>query len=258
MKYNFVFDKDFLGNKTFCLSNMERFIVLAAVVGGHNVALSGYHTERLVSAIKYLRDKNTPFVSVESNIESDELIGTCSEFSNIGLKQGFVTDADGGVLHFSNLDSQDSCVTSWLQTVMSNGWIKLYNSGEVVTLPAKFQLIAENCVNNTTEKYCDIIFRCNKNDQRTLWTLTELQRQVRKTKENHSLNSVIGGKNCDIKDTFGLKLTSTAKDMISEQSIEIDTLRLARTIADIYCHSLTFSSDIEIAKCLQNISAQTL
>ena len=252
MKYNFVFDKDFLGNKTFCLSDMERFIVLAAVVGGHNVALSGYHTERLVSAIKYLRDKDDPFVSVESNIESDELIGSLSDS---GLKQGFVTDADGGVLHFSDLNLQNTGVTSWLQTVMGNGWIKLYNSGEVRTLPAKFQLIAENCVNNTTEKYCDIIFRCNKNDQRTLWTLTELQRQVRKTKENHSLNSVIGGKNCDIKDTFGLKLTSTAKAMVSEQSIEIDTLRLARTIADIYCHSLTFSSDIEIAKNLQNISA---
>lgn len=255
MKYNFVFDKDFLGNKTFCLSNMERFIVLAAVVGGHNVALSGYHTERLVSAIKYLRDKNAPFVSVESNIEYNELIGT---FSDSELKQGFVTDADGGVLHFSDLNSQGTGVISWLQNVMSNGWIKLCNSGDVRTLPAKFQLIAENCVNNTTEKYCDIIFRCNRGDQRTLWTLTELQRQVRKTKVNHSLNSVIGGKNCDIKDTFGLKLTDTAKAMISEQSIEIDTLRLARTIADIYCHSLTFSSDIEIAKNLQNISAQTL
>ena len=252
MKYNFVFDKDFLGNKTFCLSDRERFIVLAAVVGGHNVALSGYHTERLVSAIKYLRDKNAPFVSVESNIEDIDLIGNLSDS---GLKQGFVTDADGGVLHFSDLNLQNTGVTSWLQTVMGNGWIKLCNSGEVRTLPAKFQLIAENCVNNTTEKYCDIIFRCNKNDQRTLWTLTELQRQVRKTKENHSLNSVIGGKNCDIKDTFGLKLTSTAKAMVSEQSIEVDTLRLARTIADIYCHSLTFSSDIEIAKCLQNISA---
>lgn len=252
MKYNFVFDKDFLGNKTFCLSNMERFVVLAAVVGGHNVALSGFHTERLVSAIKYLRDKNAPFVSVESNIEYEELIG---KFSDSRLKQGFVTDADGGVLHFSNLDSQGSGVTSWLQTVMTNGWIKLCNSGEVRTLPAKFQLIAENCTDSVTEKYCDIIFRCNEDDQRNLWTLTELQRQVRKTKENHSLNSVIGGKNCDIKDTFGLKLTSTAKDMVSEQSIEIETLRLARTIADIYCHSLTFSSDIEIAKGLQNISA---
>ena len=252
MKYNFVFDKDFLGNKTFCLSNMEMFIVLAAVVGGHNVALSGYHTERLVSAIKYLRDKDTPFVSVESNIESDELIGNLSDS---GLKQGFVTDADGGMLHFSNLDSQGTGVISWLQTVMGNGWIKLCNSGEVRTLPAKFQLIAENCDGDGTKNYCDIIFRCNEDDQRNLWTLTELQRQVRKTKENHSLNGVIGGKNCDIKDTFGLKLTSTAKAMVSEQSIEIDTLRLARTIADIYCHSLTFSSDIEIAKNLQNISA---
>ena len=41
MKYNFVFDKDFLGNKTFALSNKERFIVLSAVIGGHNVALIG-------------------------------------------------------------------------------------------------------------------------------------------------------------------------------------------------------------------------
>jgi hypothetical protein len=252
MKYNFVFDKDFLGNKTFCLSNMERFIVLAAVVGGHNVALSGYHTERLVSAIKYLRDKNSPFVSVESNIEYNELIGT---FSDSGLKQGFVTDADGGVLHFSNLNSQGTGVISWLQTVMSNGWIKLCNSGEVRTLPAKFQLIAENCDCNGTEKYCDIIFKCNEDDLRQLWTLNELQRQIRMTKGNQHLRSAIGGKNCDFKDTFGLKLSSNAKDMVSEQSIGIETLRLARTIADIYGHNLTFCSDIETAKCLQNISA---
>lgn len=253
MKYNFVFDKDFLGNKTFCLSDMERFVVLAAVVGGHNVALSGYHTERLVSAIKYLRDKNTPFVSVESNIERYELIG---KFSDSGLKQGFVTDADGGVLHFSDLDSQNGTVTSWLLTVIGNGWIKLCHSGNMVTLPAKFQLIAEHCNDNSIKKYCDIIFRCNGDDPRILWSLGELQRQVTMAKKSLCLrlHNAMGIKNCDIKDTNDLKLSSDAKTMFSEQSIEIGTLRLARTIADIYGHRLIFCSDIETAKDFQNIS----
>lgn len=255
MKYNFVFDKDFLGNKTFCLSDMERFVVLAAVVGGHNVALSGYHTERLVSAIKYLRDKNTPFVSVESNIEHYELIG---KFSDSGIKQGFVTDADGGVLHFSDLDSQNGSVTSWLLTVMGNGWIKLCHSGNMVTLPAKFQLIAENYDDSSTGKYCDINFRCNEDDQRRLWTLAELKRQICMAKKHQRLRWAADVKNRDICHTNDLNLSSDAKTMVSEQSIEIDTLRLARTIADIYGHRLTFCSDIETAKDFQTISAWSL
>ena len=162
------------------------------------------------------------------------------------------------MLHFSDLGSQNTGVTTWLQTVMNNGWIKLCNSGEVVTLPAKFQLIAENCTDSVTEKYCDIIFRCNEDDLIQPWTLNELQRQIKMTKCNQHLRSATDVKNCDIKDIFSLKLSSNAKDMVSEQPIEIDTLRLARTIADIYGHRLTFCSDIETAECLQNISAQSL
>ena len=251
MKYNFVFDKDFLGNKTFFLSDMERFVVLAAVVGGHNVALSGYHTERLVSAIKYLRDKNTPFVSVESNIEHYELIG---KFSDSGLKQGFVTAADGGMLHFSNLDSQEVGIISWLQIVMTNGWIKLSNNGNVRTLPAKFQLIAENYDDSSTGKYCDINFRCNEGNQRCLWTLAELKRQICIAKSYQQFRCAADVKNRDICHTNDLKLSSDAKTMFSEQSIKIGTLRLARTIADIYGHRLIFCSDIETAKDFQNIS----
>ena len=254
MKYNFVFDKDFLGNKTFALSNKERFIVLSAVIGGHNVALSGYHTDRLVEAIKLLRDKNTPFISVDSVIGYRKLIG---ESSDRGLKHGFVTDADGGTLHFSDLDSQDAVVASWLTTVMKNGWIKLCNNG-YVTLPAKFQLIAENCVDSVAKEYCDIIFRCNEDDPRQLWTFTELQRQIKMAERNQHLRNDTGIKNRDIKDANDLKLSSNASDMVSEQLIKLDTLRLARTVADIYGHRLTFCSDIEMAKDFQTNGVYSL
>lgn len=253
MKYNFVFDKDFLDNKTFCLSNAERFVVLAAVAGGHNVALSGYHTERLVSAIKLLRDKDTPFVSIDSRIGYRELIGVKPDRGVV--KHGFVTDADGGMLHFSNLDYQDCAVKSWLETVMTNGCIKLCNNG-ITTLPAKFQLIAENGIGSVTGMYRgrDIMFKCNEDAPRQFWTFTELRRQINMAKGNQHLRCALDVKNRDIDNTHDLKLSSSATNMVSEQSIEFDTLRLARTIADIYGHRLTYCSDIAEAKRFQNIS----
>lgn len=54
MKYNFVYDTDFLEKSSLYLSKEEMDIVFATVIGKHNAIFYGYKPERLVNAIKFL------------------------------------------------------------------------------------------------------------------------------------------------------------------------------------------------------------
>lgn len=256
MKYRFVWDKDFLGNQMFELSEEEMTIVIAIIVGGHNAIFSGYNTERLVNAVKTLRDINTPFVSVENPIDYKELIG---DYSDRGLKQGFVTDADKGFLHISDLYSQNSETTSWLLTVMGNGWIKLCHSWDTVTLPASFQLLAETQDINTRDwgfsrivDNCDIRYNCKRNTERNLYSVSALRGKIRRVKEyQDGFERVIS--NSKIGNVCEIRPTSEASIKIREENISTDTARLGRTLADINGHYATFCSDLRKALSYQNI-----
>lgn len=256
MKYHFVWDEGFLGNQMLELSEREKNIVIAIIIGGHNATFTGYRTERLVKAVKLLQDVNTPFVSVESPIEPKSLIG---EYSRKGLTQGFVTDADNGFLHFSDISSQNGGVTSWLTTVMGNGWIKLCDHGDIVTLPAKFQLIAEasnldnrNVATNHIMDYCDIRYDCPKDCVRTLYSVEDLRHRVSMVKE-HRQSLGYFGNNSYISDIGDIQPTNVALEMIEEENIGIETARLGRTMADIFGHNKTFGADLEAARNCQNI-----
>lgn len=54
MKYNFVFDTDFLAKNVFNLSSEEVDVVLATIVGKHNAIFYGNKPERLVDAVRFL------------------------------------------------------------------------------------------------------------------------------------------------------------------------------------------------------------
>lgn len=54
MKYNFVYDTDFLAKNVFNLSTEEVDIVLATIIGKHNAIFYGNKPERLVDAVKFL------------------------------------------------------------------------------------------------------------------------------------------------------------------------------------------------------------
>jgi hypothetical protein len=256
MKYHFVWDEGFLGNQMFELSEREKNIVIATIVGGHNAIFTGYRTERLVKAIKFLRNANIPFVSIEKPINERSLIG---DYSSDGVKQGFVTDADKGILHFSDISLQSNCVVSWLSTVIGNGWIKLVNDGEVVQLPAGFQLVAEmsNLSNLSVtirwlKNYCDIRYDCPKDVYRTLYHAEDLMHLVINVK-GYQLAMGRVGSNCKIADINNIKPSSIAREKINNERIILETARLGRTLADISGHGRTFGSDLEEAKNCQNI-----
>lgn len=54
MKYNFVYDTDFLAKNVFNLSTEEVDIVLATIIGKHNAIFYGNNPERLVDAVRLL------------------------------------------------------------------------------------------------------------------------------------------------------------------------------------------------------------
>lgn len=256
MKYHFVWDDDFLGNYTFELSEIEKTIVVATIVGGHNAIFSGYHTERLVKAIKLLRNADIPFVSVEKPIDDTRsLIG---DYSSDGIKQGFVTDADKGFLHFSNISSQNCGITSWLVTVMENGWIRLCHNN-VVQLPANFQLIAEasylDC-NNQDIKHivdcCDIRYNCPKAEFRTLYSVETLKRHIFNAKRQQQLAGRTVN-NCKITNINDIDPSSVATEKVRIEHTSLETARLGRTMADIFGHIRTFASDLNVAEDCRNI-----
>lgn len=255
MKYHFVWDEGFLGNKMFELSERERNIIIAIIVGGHNAIFTGYRTERLVKAVKLLRNADTPFISVESPIEDRKLIG---RYSDKGVTQGFVTDADKGFLHFSDISSQNGGVISWLSTVMGNGWIKLAHNSEVVQLPAGFQLVAE--MSNLSRdvslswvmNYCDIRYDCPKKSYRTLYSAEDLIRRISNV-ERYQQGMGRVGKNCKIANMNDIQPSSVSSMKINEEHISIETARLGRTLGDIFGHGRTFGSDIDEATKCQNI-----
>lgn len=75
MKYNFVYDKEFLESNMFDLSEEEKDVVFAVIVGQHNAIFHGYKPERLVNAIKKLTSgkkfiENRGFCTIETDLEN--------------------------------------------------------------------------------------------------------------------------------------------------------------------------------------------
>lgn len=254
MKYKFVFDEGYLGDFYVELSKEEIKVVLITLAGGHNVMLSGYKTERLAKAIKLLRDLNNPFIDVAPNCTDRQLIGI---YNSNGLKQGFVTDANNGYLHMVDLARSKCDVTNWLHTVMCNGWIKLCYSFNTKTLPAKFQLIAETnsiCKNyefRNVLKLCDVVYKCKEEDKRELYSIAELKHKLETLRECHNdvakeldIPNIC---NRDIENIEQALLSKSGKEVQQGLNCNIKTIRVARTLADMYMHFHTFSTDVEEA-----------
>lgn len=254
MKYKFIYDEDFIDNSYIELSEEEAKIVLITLAGGHNIMLTGYKTDRLVKAISLLRDMNKPFVDVGTDCTLEELIGTCAED---GAHQGLVTDADGGFLHTVNLANTGCGATERLATVMRNGCTTLCRGEMSAELPAKFQLIAETdmfCINteftHVLDK-CDIKYTCKESSKRELYSVSKLKHDLKRVLENHyenvNSNKILVPCNKDINSVEQVFLTKLGYEMLHSCNYNIKTLRVARTIADMYGHIHTFSTDIEEA-----------
>lgn len=239
MKYKFVFDKSLLGGQFVPLSETERDIVIATVIGDYSLFLEGFQTKRITKAIKFLRDCNKPFVTINKETTDEELIGR-----NYGgrVKIGKVTEADSGYLYTEDLSSLKISALDWVYAVMNNGWIKLCYNRSIVTLPATFKLIAESetRINNLDFDciidMCDIRYRCEQNEHREIYSIGYLKEEIDRIKRIY-----------EAFDDDAKHLSTRAKGSVLELQCKDNTVRLARTLSTIRRHHLVMYNDLESA-----------
>lgn len=240
MKYKFIIDKPVLDGQFVPLSDTEKDIVIATVMGDYSLLLEGFQTKRITKAIKLLRDYNKSFVTVYKDTTERELIG-----ANYGdsVKAGLVTDADGGYLYTEDLSSLDVGVVCWLRTVMHNTWIKLCCHGrDTVTLPANFKLIAETKRRKNDYDFkgitdmCDIHYCCEEDEHREVYSLGYLREEIDRIKmfSKDFDNNIV-------------RFTKSAEASIPRLQCKDNTIRLAKTLSTIKGQTLVMLNDLESA-----------
>jgi hypothetical protein len=239
MKYKFIFDNSSLDGQFVALSETEKNIVIATVIGDYSLFLEGFQTKRITKAIKLLRDYNRPFVTINKETKNEELIG---EDNGKRVKIGKVTEANSGYLYTEDLSSLTNSALDWMYAVMKNGWIKLCSSGSVVTLPANFKLIAETekrtdgvdfmCIVNM----CDIRYRCEEVEDREAYSLGYLKDEIDRIKRFS-----------EGFDDDAIRFTERAEASILRLHYKDNTIRLAKTLSTIKGHSLVMYNDLDSA-----------
>lgn len=240
MKYKFIINEPVLDGQFVALSETEKDIVIATVIGDYSLFLEGFQTKRITKAIKLLRDVNKPFVTIYNDNTEDEVIGKRNED---GVKKGLVTEADGGYLYTEDLSSLKYGVVSWVRTVMQNTWIKLCYAGSgVVTLPANFKLIAETEIREddydfiSIIKMCDIRYRCEEDEYREVYSLCYLKEEIDRIKEFYK-----------VFDNDAKRFTTRAEALIPRLQCKDNAIRLAKTLSTIKGHSLIMYDDLDSA-----------
>lgn len=258
MKYNFVFDQEFLGNSLFDLSEEECDIVRAVVTGGHNICIRGYRPERIVNAIKAVINAFNPCPMIEapSSIDIENFCGGGTD-----LKMGSVSLANNGILIMRDLDNFRSSVLSMLVVPMDNGTITLSRGGNSVKHPAKFQLVAtltgkdgDSISTRNILNRCEIDYLCSHQTDRHLVRIDRLVSQVGSDWLNHKC--AIDGlnyKNQEIDDMSKLEFTTEALGLYERDIKECFTnplmiVKVARTLADMRGHLRIRCADLEKAK----------
>lgn len=258
MKYNFVFDKEFLGNSLFELSEEECDIVRAVITGGHNICIRGYRPERIVNAIKAVVNATNP-CPIEEPPTSIMLEDFCG--GGADLKMGSVSLANNGVLIMRDLDKFRSSVVSMLTVSMDNGNITLSRGGNTVNYPAKFQLVStlsgDECSSLCTQfvlNRCEIDYCCSQQTSRHLVRIDSLKNLIEHDWIDHTY--IINGlnyKNQEINDMSKLEFTTEALELYERDIKECFTnpimiVKVARTLADMRIHSRIRCADLEKAK----------
>lgn len=240
MKYKFIINEPVLDGQFVALSDTERDIVIATVIGNYSLFLEGFQTKRITKAIKLLRDINKPFVTLYKDSTEDEVTG---KYNDNGVKKGLVTEADGGYLYTEDLSALKDGVLSWMRTIMHNTWIKLcYLGRDTVTLPANFKLIAETEERKNYFDFsciigmCDIRYRCEEVEDREVYSLAYLKAEIDRIKTFYK----------DFDDD-AIRLTERAQSSIPLLQCKENTIRLAKTLSTIKGHSLVTYNDLDSA-----------
>ncbi len=142
MKYNFVYDTDFIEKNIIYLSEEEVKVIFATVVGKHNAIFFGYKPERLVKAIKKLT-ADYPFVETAnpSNIEND------------------LHNAQDGILCIKDFDSWGIIDQQFLYGHTLNDPCRC-SQFVATTIHNPFVTVVPDIINNF-----DIIYMCKEGDK---------------------------------------------------------------------------------------------
>ena len=139
MKYNFVYDTDFLAKNVFNLSTEEVDIVLATIIGKHNAIFYGNKPERLVDAVKLLSHSES---FVEQKLFS-------------GIDEG-LQNAKEGIMYLKDFDVWSIIEQQFLYSHTVNDPMR-FTQFIATTAYNPSEVIVPNVLNNF-----DIIYRCKK------------------------------------------------------------------------------------------------
>ena len=141
MKYNFVYDTDFLAKNVFNLSTEEVDIVLATIIGKHNAIFYGNKPERLVDAVKLLSHSES---FVEQKLFS-------------GIDEG-LQNAKEGIMYLKDFDVWSIIEQQFLYSHTVNDPMR-FTQFIATTAYNPSEVIVPNVLNNF-----DIIYRCKKGE----------------------------------------------------------------------------------------------
>ena len=229
MKYNFVYDTDFLAKNVFNLSAEEVDIVLATIIGKHNAIFYGNKPERLVDAVKFLSHSER---FVEQKLFSDIEIG--------------LQNAKEGIMYLKDFDVWSIIEQQFLYSHTVNDPMRctqfiattVYNPSEV---------IVPDVLNNF-----DIIYRC-KEGENHICSRERVSTRLEGIIEYH--NSLHSGKcitSTELKlegywlwdDAFSYLLERGKTNPVIARKVAM----VSRSVSDCKRNSLTTKDDIHTAE----------
>lgn len=150
MKYNFVYDTDWLEKNSLYLTKEEKNIVFTTIIGKHNAIFYGYKPERLVDAIKKLTSDH-PFVATTSPFSIEDRL----------------RESNGGILYISDFDSWSIIDQQYLYSYTLND-VDRCTQFIATTIHNPLETVVPDVINNF-----DIIYMC-KEDEKLPYTRMQL------------------------------------------------------------------------------------
>ena len=231
MKYNFVYDTDFIEKNILCLSAEEVDVIFATVIGKHNAIFYGYKPERLINAVKFLSHSER---FVEQKLFSDIEIGLENATEGIMYLKDFDVwkIIEQQYLYSHTLNDSNRC-TQFIATTTHN----------------PFETVVPDIINNF-----DIIYMCKEGDKNT-YNKNKLATGYNYVYKFH--NSLHSGRfvtstELELENYW---MTDNAYEILCEKRknnsvITRKVAMVSRSVSDCKHHTLTSKEDISIAERL--------
>ena len=230
MKYKFVYDTEFLESNMLELSEVERDVVFAVIVGQHNAIFYGYKPERLVNAIKKLTAgkrfvENKGFCSIETDLEN----------------------AEDGIMSLKGFDSWSIIEQQFLYGHTIN------DEQRCTQFVATTEIHPKACVVPDVLNNFDIVYECSALSSKICYSKTVLSKRLKGIVEYHDhlhSGTYVTSKTLEINSYWmGDSAFSYINKLVKTMPSYARKLALVgRSISDVNKYSLTGMDEIELAK----------